>query len=426
MYPILAIPRKIIYYPDAAAIIRECGESQILKQINFSAADIFSLCDGKNSVEDIVFKLSYRYKEDVVLVQKFVEDFLNYSKKVGDVTYIDRKSEVEVKCLGSKKYWIPITVSLELTYKCPLFCEHCYRECSLKRKEVISLELVKKIAQEMSNLGILYLQITGGDPLYHPDFEKIIEIFVSKGIVITILTSGYYKNDSIFDFFEKVKGNIAGVQISIDGLKETHNEIRGKSNSYDKSILFIKKLVSMDYNIDVATTIIEQEKAEIFLLSEKLKKLGVKRHRLSILFDAGRSVQNGYSSNKNKKLIVEEWLQDLNNKLGDNKFLVQLEEDHHSMANSHCGAGYKLIRIDPSGQIHPCLMIDKPMSSLNNGTIECYSKEHSFKFKSVEMPSSNKCANCTLLNNCKGCIAEGLIQRKNVKECYWYESEKKS
>ncbi len=75
-----------------------------------------------------------------------------------------------------------------------------------------------------------------------------------------------------------------------------------------------------------------------------------------------------------KKLIVEEWLQDLNNKLGDNKFLVQLEEDHHSMANSHCGAGYKLIRIDPSGQIHPCLMIDKPMSSLNNGTIECYSK----------------------------------------------------
>ena len=82
-----------------------------------------------------------------------------------------------------------------------------------------------------------------------------------------------------------------------------------------------------------------------------------------------------------------------------------MEEDHHSMANSHCGAGYKLIRIDPSGQIHPCLMIDKPMSSLNNGTIECYSKEHSFKFKSVEMPSSNKCANCTLLNNCKGCLA---------------------
>ncbi|WP_320163749.1 radical SAM/SPASM domain-containing protein [uncultured Trichococcus sp.] len=323
---------------------------------------------------------------------------------------------------GSKKFWIPTVITIEITYKCPLFCKHCYRECSMKRTESISLDLIKKVSLEMKSQGILYVQLTGGDPLYHPQFEEIVQEFIKNDIVVTILTSGFYRNEKIFDFFEENKKKIAGIQVSIDGLNNQHNSIRGRSNAYKRSINFISRLSDIGYNIDVVTTLINQDKEEVFELSRKLKDLGVKRHRLSVLIDAGRSLKNGFNSDIQKKYIVDEWISELSHNVEDENFKVQLEEDHNFHSQNHCGAGSRLIRVDPDGFVHPCLMIDYPIYSLTQGTIVEYSSKYSNKFKSIGMPNKENCNDCPLSDNCKGCIAEGVINHKQI-DCSWYHTE---
>lgn len=424
MYPLLKEPRTIVNYPESSALIKCIDEnSKFLKQINETAAQIFALSNGSNSLSEISRKLSEKYNQDYEDILSIVTEFINMSIVNDDIELLTNKETKNINLIGSKKYWIPTVITIELTYKCPLFCKHCYRECSMQRKEFIELDLIKKIADEMQKMGIIYVQLTGGDPLYHPQFEEIVEVFIEKGIVVTILTSGFYKNEKIFDFFEKHKKSIAGIQVSIDGLADTHNSIRGRRDSYLRSTKFIAKLAKIGYNIDVVTTLIDQKKEEIFQLSKILKEKGVKRHRLAVLIDAGRSKKNGIDVNLRKKLIVDEWIEELSEIIADDSFIVQLEEDHNFHSKNHCGAGFKLLRVDPDGNIHPCLMIDFPIYNLNNGTISEYSAKYSNKFKNIAMPSKESCKECPLAENCNGCISEGIINHELVSTCYWYEDQ---
>ncbi|MBO0439397.1 radical SAM protein [Candidatus Enterococcus ikei] len=424
MYPLLKKPRKIIKYPESSALIRSLDENiNFLKQINETASEIFSLSDGSNSIEEIAGILSVKYNENYGKVLSIVKEFIYTSTLNNDVELQGHASRAKIDILGSQDYWIPTILTVELTYKCPLFCKHCYRECSMKRKEFIELDLIKKIAIEMKDNGILYVQLTGGDPLYHPNFNEIVEEFIKNGIVITILTSGFYQSDKIFEFFKKNQKFIAGVQVSIDGLTEGHNSIRGRKDAYSRSMKFISKLTELEYNIDVVTTLIDQNKDEVFELSHILKEKGVKRHRLAVLIDAGRSKENGINADIRKKLIVDEWIEELGKIISDDSFIVQLEEDHNFHSQHHCGAGFKLIRIDPDGFIHPCLMIDYPIYNLKKGTIGAYSEKYSNKFKEIVMPSKENCKDCLLSANCHGCISEGIINNELVDTCYWYDAE---
>lgn len=424
MYPLLKKPRKIINYPETSALIRSIdGNVSFFKQINETASEIFKFSDGSNSIEEIAVILSEKYNQNYKEVLEIVSEFISISTFNNDIELRNSSSLEKIDILGSKEYWIPTVLTIEITYKCPLFCKHCYRECSMKRKEFIELDFIKKIAYEMKENGILYVQLTGGDPLYHPKFEEIVEEFIKNGIVITILTSGFYQNNKIFEFFEEKQKFIAGIQVSIDGLTDTHNSIRGRRDAYSKSMTFISKLTSFGYNIDVVTTLIDQKKEEVFHLSGILKEKGVKRHRLAVLIDAGRSKENGIQVDIKKKLIVDEWIEELGELISDESFIVQLEEDHHFHSKNHCGAGFKLIRIDPDGFVHPCLMIDYPIYNLNKGSIMNYSKKYAKKFEGIVMPSKKTCKKCLLSSNCQGCISEGIINNKLVDKCYWYDSE---
>jgi hypothetical protein len=99
-----------------------------LTPINKSAFQILSLCDGQHTFE----KLSQKYNSDI---KEIVNEFITNANRVGTIELSSVKKASNLKILGTKDFWIPIVVVIELTYKCPLFCQHCYRECSMKRTE---------------------------------------------------------------------------------------------------------------------------------------------------------------------------------------------------------------------------------------------------------------------------------------------------
>lgn len=86
-----------------------------------------------------------------------------------------------------------IKAQLELTYRCNLHCRHCYTD-PYNSKEFFPRELtldeIHRLLDEMQQLGIVWLNLTGGDIFMHPHFFEIYEAAVRKGFLLQLYTNG--------------------------------------------------------------------------------------------------------------------------------------------------------------------------------------------------------------------------------------------
>ncbi len=149
-----------------------------------------------------------------------------YSKKT-QFSYLF-KYGIKSKLLNNQKK--PLLCGFKLTNRCNLQCQHCpfWREPKL---EELSFKQIKEIIKILHNDGVKIVIFEGGEPFIWKDKDKIkdigdvIELAKQYFFVVGITTNGTIKlNQADPDV----------VFVSIDGLKKTHNRIRG--DVFDKVI----------------------------------------------------------------------------------------------------------------------------------------------------------------------------------------------
>ena len=124
-----------------------------------------------------------------------------------------------------------------VTYRCNARCNMCNRyKCPSKPEEEISLETIKKLPQ------MYFTNITGGEPFIRTDLKDIVRELYKKSDRIVISTNGFF-TDRIVDLCKEFP-NI-GIRISIEGLEETNNKIRGLEDGFNRGYTTLKKLVEM-------------------------------------------------------------------------------------------------------------------------------------------------------------------------------------
>jgi MoaA/NifB/PqqE/SkfB family radical SAM enzyme len=138
------------------------------------------------------------------------------------------------RALSSKPWYVVLYV----TSHCNQRCNMCFLWRSLntlKRSEEWSLEEIERMADRLPDL--YQLTLTGGEPTLRQDLADIIEIFYRRAGVrrITIPTNGYYP-DRIAALVDRVSVScpdlILSINMSIDGIGETHDRIRGVPGSF--------------------------------------------------------------------------------------------------------------------------------------------------------------------------------------------------
>jgi MoaA/NifB/PqqE/SkfB family radical SAM enzyme len=86
-----------------------------------------------------------------------------------------------------------IKAQMELTYRCNLHCVHCYTDPYNSRQffaKELSLDEITRILDEMADLGILWLNLTGGEIFTHPNFFEIYDYAYQKGFLLQLYTNG--------------------------------------------------------------------------------------------------------------------------------------------------------------------------------------------------------------------------------------------
>ncbi len=161
------------------------------------------------------------------------------------------------------------------TQACPNSCIHCGFASNPKAPDALGTKETKQIVDKIHDFGATYFGISGGEPLLRKDLSEIIDYAKKTGMKVSLITSGYFLDEKIFD--NLVRHGVR-VSISVDGPEEINDAIRGKG-AYKKALAAIEKtskaglldcLVATLSNVDSKQNNIKSEDMEhVIKLAEK-------------------------------------------------------------------------------------------------------------------------------------------------------------
>ena len=241
-----------------------------------------------------------------------------------------------------------------VTYRCNAKCTMCNRyKVPSKPEEEISLETIRKLPE-------MYLtNITGGEPFIRDDLKDIVRELYKKSDRIVISTNGFF-TDKIVDLCKEFPQ--IGIRISIEGLEQTNNEIRGLEDGYNRGYTTLKKLVDMGMqDVGFGMTVQDRNAADLVPLYNISDELGMEF--------ATASLHNSFyfveSHNIIKdRLMVAQNFEDLINRLLESNSPKKWFRAYfnHGLINYifsqkrllPCDMSFDTFFIDPYGDVMPC------------------------------------------------------------------------
>ncbi len=185
----------------------------------------------------------------------------------------------------------------ECTHRCNLACRHCGSDCKQSSKlpdmpagdflRVIDSILPHLDMQARHNLNIV---ITGGEPTMREDLEKVGLELYRRELPWGIVTNGLALTPE--RFMSLRKAGLHNITVSLDGLPDSHNWMRGKPDSFDKAYAAIEMIAGVpELRFDVVTCVNRRSLAELEEIKELLIKAGVREWRLFTIFPSGRAAR---------------------------------------------------------------------------------------------------------------------------------------
>ena len=160
--------------------------------------------------------------------------------------------------------FVPLTCLFELTFNCNLSCKHCY---VVRRKtEELSTMEVFNILEQLKNAGCLNLVFSGGEIFTRKDFFEIAAYARKLNFAINLYTNGTLIDDKVADKIRKL--NILRVEISLYGLRDTHDKITQNKGSFDRAVKGIRLLMERKIKVVVKALLVAQNISKIWKLQE--------------------------------------------------------------------------------------------------------------------------------------------------------------
>ena len=183
----------------------------------------------------------------------------------------------------------------ECTLRCDLKCRHCGSDCKMQSEskdmpKADFLRVLDSIARK-TNPHKVFVIITGGEPLMRRDLEECAKAIYDKGFPWGMVTNGLHLTPQRWISLQQA--GIHSMTISLDGLQEDHNWMRGNEQSFQMVSKAIDMLVAKEgFLFDIVTCVNRRNYPKLNDIKEFLISKGVKRWRLFTVFPVGRAAQD--------------------------------------------------------------------------------------------------------------------------------------
>lgn len=297
-----------------------------------------------------------------------------------------------------------------VTEDCNLNCKYCYEGNKKKRSHMnldiadkaieFILEEIRKNPNDKHPLNIVF---HGGEPLLNFEAVKYIykslnELVKDRNIIYDMTSNGTLLSEEIKYF---IKHNLDTFSISIDGIKESHDENRVFSNglgSYDLVINNSKKLLDEGIELRARMTFNEYNVKYLYESVKSMYEFGFKYIVPAIDFygNWGKSSLEVLSNEIDKLIRFKK-----NNK----KAHISLTDIYAlNSKKGDCFGGICSFCIDTNGIVYPCTFaVNKDDYIIGDIKIKnCLNIDKIEELKKVNFSKNSDCTNCTRYEYCRG------------------------
>ncbi|MGI6620180.1 MAG: radical SAM protein [Bacillota bacterium] len=178
-------------------------------------------------------------------------------------------------------------VDLHITNNCNLRCQHCVYTSGERYMPTLSYSTVRSLTDEFRKLNVNEVHITGGEPLLNPELLSIIQFLTRDGFRVKMQSNGLLINEE--KAVELKRAGLKEILISLDGLEESHDNLRAYSGSFKSAVSAIRYCLDAEIPVRVNTVVSRRNCNEIAPLIAYLQRLGVVQHSFFYLTPIGRA-----------------------------------------------------------------------------------------------------------------------------------------
>ncbi|BCK01485.1 radical SAM protein [Anaerocolumna chitinilytica] len=172
----------------------------------------------------------------------------------------------------------PVLAYIRILESCNAGCMMC-KFARSKNKNVVTFDNFKKIVNDLVQIGVKEIRLTGGEPTIHKDIIPMIKYIKSLGLKTSLITNGLTLPLLAKQYEE---AGLDKIICSLDSpYVEIHNELRGKDKMFENATLGLNLINQYNnasiYKIDISINTVISNKTFKSLLDfiPLLKKLGV-------------------------------------------------------------------------------------------------------------------------------------------------------
>jgi radical SAM protein with 4Fe4S-binding SPASM domain len=313
----------------------------------------------------------------------------------------------------------PMEVSIELTHRCPLECQHCYNNLPMAdktaRNRELSLEEYKVLLDQIAEAGCFWILFTGGEIFARADFLDIYAYAKSKGFLITLFTNGTMVTDRIANFLAEYRP--FAIEITLYGAtREAYDALTQIPGSYDRCMRGIRMLLDRKLPLKLKTVPTTVNRHEVY----EMQRMAEQDFGVDFKFDPLVNPRTDCSQSPIAVRLTSEDAVALDfhepRRRADYQKLI--ERDLAAPANSFssedmytCGGGLTSCAIDPYGQISICVLSHQESYDWRSGDFRTGWDDFLGRVRSKKRTRQTKCDSCRIHSLCGMCAANGELEK---------------
>jgi len=316
---------------------------------------------------------------------------------------------------------IPLTVQLDLTYRCNERCVHCYLDHD-DHGEMTTQE-IKQLLDQMADAGVFILTLSGGEIFLRKDFFEILEYARwQRQFCVKLKTNAIMIHEREAARLRDI--GVESIQISIYSHRpEVHDGITLVPGSLQRSLDAARFLKSQGLRVIFANVLMVQNLQDYQGVRTLAGEMGVEctlDPTITPMMDGDRSILSlAVDHNALQKVFRDQGL------VGDvDEFCtIAAPGDDNSLAALPCSAGHTACYVSPYGDVFPCVQFPLPTGNIRKQRfldIWRYSDQMN-DVRSIRLKDLTTCTSCTHVTSCTRCpglaYMEGNMRGPSSQDC---------
>jgi radical SAM protein with 4Fe4S-binding SPASM domain len=326
--------------------------------------------------------------------------------------------EMTDKALASN---IPLSVQLDLTYRCNERCVHCYLDHQ-DHGEMTTAE-IKHLLDEMADAGVFILTLSGGEIFLRKDFFQILEYArLERQFCVKLKTNAIMIREPEAAKIRDI--GVESIQISIYSHRpEVHDAITLVPGSLHRSLDAARFLKSQGLRVIFANVLMLQNIEDYPGVRALANEMGVEctlDPTITPMMDGDRSILKlGVNQDALRQVFRDQAL------VGDvEEFCaIAAPRDENGLSALPCSAGHTTCYVSPYGDVFPCVQFPLPTGNVRQQRfIDIW--RHSDRMqevRSIRLKDLTTCSSCSHVGSCTRCpglaFMEGNMRGPSSQDC---------